>query len=91
MTLLPVCAALHRMWRPSVLCLSWHPWLQDSANGGENLAGVGGSSYYGGEGGGESAHTLGCCLPVAGSALAVYCLWEQAQHFACRSIIHATA
>ena len=81
-TMLPTCAALLRMWRPSVHHLSWHPWLQNSANGGTNLAGVGGSSYYGGEGGGKPAHSLGCHLPVSGSALAVYCLWEQAQHFA---------
>ena len=42
--------------------LSWHPWLQNSANGGVNEAGVGGSSFYGGKAGGEPAHRPGVLL-----------------------------
>ena len=63
-------------------CLSWHPWLQNSANGGDNLAGVGGDSYYG-KAGGEPAYKLGvllvsgnCNLPFSGSAPIACCQWK---------------
>ena len=53
-----------------VLCLSWQPWLQNSANGGDNLAGVGGDSNYGRAGGEPALRATvsgDCCLPVIGS------------------------
>ena len=68
-------------------CLSRHPWLQNSANGGDNLAGVGGDSYYGKAGGEPYLQTKVCCLRLLLSAShwlcwgpSEYCQFKQTQH-----------
>ena len=73
------------------ICLSWHPRLQNSANGGDNLAGVGGDAYYG-KAGGEpenpivlSQKTDVCQLCLCSHCILLHrapCQWEQAQHLA---------
>ena len=68
-------------------CLSWHPWLQNSANGGDNLAGVGGDSYYGKAGGEPNLRTkmsfLGRLLSASCACAPIGSMqWEQAQHLA---------
>ena len=102
MTALPVVCRSQVTWRhtqcgdPVSFAYPGNPWLQDSANGGINAAGVGGSSL-GGSAGGAPAHKLNllpvsgnCHLPFSGSAPIACCQWKQAQHLCLRSVLHAS-